>query len=261
MASPKHPSDNSWAERPILVAGKGGQLARCLQDIALQENLPLISLGRPELDLGGGTNIEEIIDRFAPAAVVNASAYTAVDQAEAKPEAARAINCDGAARLAAYSRAVVTRTSWLSSPYGHNFVRTMLRLPTTQSAVRIVNDQRGTPTPVSDLAMAALDIVRQLRADCFGDKSGIYHLVGQGETTWHNFANAIFTSLARRGVKVPRVHLIATEDYPTPANRPRNSCLDSSKAYPTFRVQLAPWQTSLEKCRDRLVAPVGLPAC
>jgi len=301
-----------WADRPIFVAGKSGQLARCLRELAAKDGFPLVAFGRPEFDLGGDADVEQVIARLAPAAIINAAAYTMVDQAEAEPEVARAINRDGAIRLAvaarsrnipfvhistdyvfdgtkpspyseedqpaplnvygrskyegevavfnAYPQAVVVRTSWVYSPYGHNFVRTMLRLA-TQPAVRVVNDQRGTPTSASDLAAAVLEIVRQLRSDCSGDKSGIYHLAGQGETTWHDFAGTIFASLARRGHRVPKVNAITTADYPTPANRPRNSCLDSSKAHRTFRVQLAPWQVSVERCLDRIVAPVESPAC
>lgn len=313
MALPKHRSENSWADRPVLVAGRSGQLARCLDELAVKEGLPLVALGHPDLDLGGAADVEQVITRLAPAAIINAAAYTMVDQAEAEPEAACAINRDGAARLAAvahtnnipfvhistdyvfdgakpspyneedqiaplnvYGRskyegevavlaahphAVVIRTAWVYSPFGHNFVRTMLRLAATQSAVRVVNDQRGTPTSASDLAAAVLEIVRQLRTDCFGEKSGIYHLAGQGETTWCDFAKAIFSSLARRGHRVPQVNAITTEEYPTPARRPRNSCLDSSKAYRAFHVQLPPWQESVERCLDRISVPVESSAC
>jgi dTDP-4-dehydrorhamnose reductase len=313
LALPKHRSESLWADRPILVAGKSGQLARCLREFAVKEGFPLVASGRPEFDLGGDADVEQIIARLAPAAIINAAAYTMVDQAEAEPEVACAINRDGAARLAAvarsrhipfvhistdyvfdgakpspyneqdqpaplnvygrskyegevavftaYPQAVVIRTSWVYSPYGHNFVRTMLRLAATQPAVRVVNDQRGTPTSASDMAAAVLEIVRQLRTDCLGEKSGIYHLAGQGETTWHDFAETIFASLARRGHRVPKVDAITTEDYPTPASRPRNSCLDSSKAHRIFRVQLAPWQESVERCLDRIVAPVESPTC
>lgn len=163
--------------------------------------------------------------------------------------------------LDAYPRAVVIRTSWLYSPYGHNFVRVMLRLAATQTNVRVVDDQRGTPTSASDLADGLLDIVQQLDADRGGDTAGIFHLAGQGEATWHGFAEAIFASLARRGQPVPRLQGITTEAYPTPARRPQNSCLDCSKVERAFGVCLAPWQASLERCLDRLAVQMELPAC
>jgi dTDP-4-dehydrorhamnose reductase len=162
--------------------------------------------------------------------------------------------------LDAYPGALVIRTSWLYSPYGHNFVRTMLRLSVAPKVVRIVNDQRGTPTSASDLAGGILEIARQL-ADHSVDGPGITHLAGQGEATWYGFAESIFASLARRGQPVPGLQEITTEKYLTPACRPKNSCLDSSRAERIFRVRLAPWQASLERCLDRLAIQMDFPAC
>ena len=312
MASRK-PSTAAVADRSILVAGKSGQLARCLRDAATQRNVWLATVGRPDLDLESSAGIDDLVAAIAPTAIINAAAYTAVDRAEAEPESASMINRDGAARLAsaakrraipfvhistdyvfsgdklspyqeadipaplnaygrskregeiavldAYPRAVVIRTSWLYSPYGHNFVRTMLRLSTTRTSVRVVNDQRSTPTSASDLANGLLDIVQQLDVDRGGDTAGIYHLAGQGETTWYGFAEAIFANLARRGQPVPRLQDITTDEYPTPARRPQNSCLDSGNAGRVFGVRLAPWQASLERCLDHLAMQMESPAC
>ena len=157
--------------------------------------------------------------------------------------------------------AVVIRTSWIYSAYGHNFVRTMLRLSATQPIVRVVCDQRGTPTSASDLAAAILEIVRQLASGERSGIAGIYHLAGQGEATWHSFAAAIFAGLASRGRRVPALHPITTEQYPTPARRPANSRLDSSKAECVFNVRLAPWQTALERCLDQLAVEEGVSRC
>ena len=313
MASLKRSAAGSPADGPILVAGKGGQLACCLRDMAAQRNASLMSVGRPDLDLESSASIDRVIAAIAPSAIINAAAYTAVDRAEAEPECAYMINRDGAARLAtaakrrgipfihistdyvfdghktsaykegdtpaplnaygrsklegeiavldAYPSAVVIRTSWIYSPYGHNFVRTMLRLSATQASVRVVNDQRGTPTSASDLADGLLDIVQQLAADHSGDIAGIYHLASQGETSWHGFAKAIFASLALRGRPVPKLTEITTDEYPTPARRPQNSCLNSSKAGRVFGVRLAPWQASLERCLELLATRMELPAC
>jgi dTDP-4-dehydrorhamnose reductase len=148
--------------------------------------------------------------------------------------------------------AAVIRTSWVYSPYGNNFVRTMLRLSETQHMVRVVDDQCGTPTSAADLADAILAIVERLRSANGRDDAGIYHLAGDGETSWHGFAAAIFASLARRGRRVPRLQAITTAEYPTPARRPKNACLDSSKAERIFGVRLASWRSSLEECLDQL---------
>jgi dTDP-4-dehydrorhamnose reductase len=300
-------------EKPILVAGKSGQVARCLRDSAVLRNVPVVAVGRPDLDLENGEGIDRVMAAFEPSAIVNAAAYTAVDTAEAEPVRAFGINCGGAAPLAdaaarhgipfvqistdyvfdgskrsAYREddvpaplnfygcsklasetvvlkacpcAAVIRTSWVYSPYGNNFVRTMLRLSETQLMVRIVDDQRGTPTSAADLAAAILAIVERLRSANGCDDAGIYHLAGEGETSWHGFAAAIFASLARRGRRVPRLQAITTAEYPTPARRPKNSCLDSSKAERVFGVRLLPWRSSLEECLDQLEIPKELHAC
>jgi dTDP-4-dehydrorhamnose reductase len=301
------------AEKPILVAGKSGQLARCLSDLAVLRNVPIVAVGRPELDLENGEAIDRVMAAVEPSAIVNAAAYTAVDRAEAEPELAFRVNCGGATLLAdatarrgipliqvstdyvfdgskrtpyreddipaplnvygssklagetavlkACPCAAVIRTSWVYSPYSNNFVRTMLRLSESQPMVRVVDDQRGTPTSAADLAAGILAIVERLRSPNGCNAAGIYHLAGEGETSWHGFAAAIFASLARRGRRVPGLQAITTAEYPTPARRPQNSCLDSSRAERILGVRLAPWRSSLEECLDRLEMPKELRAC
>jgi dTDP-4-dehydrorhamnose reductase len=89
------------AMRPIFVAGRGGQLARCLQERAARRDLPIVAIGRPELDLEDAATTERALRSIEPSAIVNAAAYTAVDQAEVEPTRAHAVNCDGAMYLAA----------------------------------------------------------------------------------------------------------------------------------------------------------------
>ena len=88
-------------DKPILVAGRTGQLARALIDLAAECNVPLVAVGRPQLDLADPVSIERVATSIAPRAIINAAAYTAVDRAEAEPTLAFAVNCDGAAQLAA----------------------------------------------------------------------------------------------------------------------------------------------------------------
>jgi dTDP-4-dehydrorhamnose reductase len=135
----------------------------------------------------------------------------------------------------------------------------MLRLAATQRDVRVVDDQRGTPTSALDLATAIAKMIPQL--DRTRSHGGIYHLAGQGETTWHGFASEIFAALSRHALPTPRLHAISTQEYPTPARRPLNSCLDSSKAHALFGVRLPPWQTSLDRCLDRLISQMELTTC
>jgi dTDP-4-dehydrorhamnose reductase len=165
------------------------------------------------------------------------------------------------AALMACPWAAVVRTSWVYSPYGNNFVRTMLRLCETQPVVSVVDDQRGTPTSAADLAAAILTIVERLRSASGCSEGGIYHLAGEGETSWHGFAAAVLASLTRRGRRVSKLQAITTAEYPTLARRPPNSCLDSSMAERIFGVRLPPWRSSLEECLDQLEIPKELHTC
>lgn len=292
-------------DRPILIAGRHGQLATCLRDLAAVRGLPAVALGRRELDLENREGIHNLIASIAPSAIINTAAYTAVDQAESEPAKVFSINRDGAAALAdvawqmniplihlstdyvfdgakpdayeesdipaplnvygasklageaavlaAHPLATVIRCSWIYSPYGSNFVRTMLRLSKTQPIVRVVGDQHGNPTCAFDLAEAVLRIAERSATDDRRATAGIFHLAGQGETSWHDFAQAIFDELSRRGARIPALEAITTEEFPTAARRPRNSCLDSSKAERVFGIRLAPWRHSLEACLDQLI--------
>ena len=295
--------------QPILVAGKTGQLARCLADEARRRIVPLVALGRPELDLTRPDLAARVLAGHAPRAIVNAAAYTAVDKAEAEPTLAMAVNRDGAGALAAaaaalgvpfihvstdyvfdgrkdapyreedtpcplgaYGRSklegeaavraacpdgVILRTSWVYSPFGQNFVATMLRLAATREKVQVVDDQHGAPTAAPDLAGAVLDLAERLtdrRDDDRRAHGGIYHLTGAGETTWYGFAEAIFAGWTRRGHRVPVLEPITTAQYPTPARRPVNSRLDCSKIARVFGLRLPAWQSSLERCLDELAA-------
>ena len=292
-------------EQPILIAGRNGQLARCLDDLAALRGLRTVALGRDELDLEARVGIDRTVASLAPSMIVNAAAYTAVDQAESERGRAFSINRDGAAALAnvawqrnipfvhvstdyvfdgakqgaydeadipaplsvygasrlageaavlaAHPLATVVRSSWVYSRYGTNFVRTMLRLSETRPIVRVVCDQLGNPTSASALAAALLQIVERALTDDRRTVAGIFHLAGEGATSWHGFAEAIFEGLARRGVQPPKLEAITTEQYPCAARRPPNSRLDSSKAERVFGIRLPAWQHSLEACLDQLV--------
>jgi dTDP-4-dehydrorhamnose reductase len=292
-------------KRRILIVGRNGQLAKSLGDIAAVHSVPVVALGRCELDLQSRGEFRRAIDLVAPSMIINAAAYTAVDLAESEIAKAFSVNRDGpaaladvawrmnipfvhvstdyvfdgtkqdaydesdvpaplnvygasklageAAVLAAHPLATVIRCSWLYSPYGSNFVRTMLRLCETRSIVRVVQDQCGNPTSALDLAYAILQLSERLLTDDRRAAAGIFHLAGQGETTWHGFAKAIFDLLACRGIQVPRLEAITTEQYPTAARRPKNSRLDSSKAERVLGIRLPAWLCSLEACLDQLL--------
>jgi dTDP-4-dehydrorhamnose reductase len=150
---------------------------------------------------------------------------------------------------------VILRTAWVYSPYGTNFVKTMLRLGETRDEVNVVADQHGCPTYAPEIARALLAVAERVVADRDPDLRGIFHLTGQGQTTWAGFAEAIFAGAAARGRKPVRVNPIPTEAYPTPARRPANSRLDGAKLASIYNLRLDPWQTSLDACLDLLIEP------
>lgn len=130
----------------------------------------------------------------------------------------------------------IIRTSWVYSEFGHNFMKTMLRLASERESVNVVNDQIGTPTQALDLARTIISIIKSGK-----DAFGIYHFSNEGVTSWHDFAAEIF-KINNANVKLGA---IATSDYPTPAKRPKYSVLDKSKIKSTFGIEIRPWQDAL----------------
>jgi dTDP-4-dehydrorhamnose reductase len=176
-------------------------------------------------------------------------------------DATAPINAYGRSKLAgeaavasACQRHVILRTSWIHSPYGTNFVKTMLRLAQTQPEVRVVDDQHGCPTQALDLADAILSIAEQVAGlPSASDVWGIYHAAGAGETTWCGLAREIFAVATARGRPTPRVVAIASSDYPTPARRPANSRLDCDKLAQKFGVRLPDWHVAARASVERLL--------
>tara|TARA_B100000614_G_scaffold222979_1_gene211057 strand:+ start:75 stop:923 length:849 start_codon:yes stop_codon:yes gene_type:complete len=132
----------------------------------------------------------------------------------------------------------ILRTSWVFSAHGGNFVKTMLRLAESRDSLTIVADQIGGPTSARAIALACKVMAEQLIRD--PAKSGIYHFSGAPDTSWADFARAIF-KMAGRAVTVTD---ISTSDYPTPAARPLNSRLDCS-TLSVFGLARPDWRTDL----------------
>jgi dTDP-4-dehydrorhamnose reductase len=151
-------------------------------------------------------------------------------------------------------RHVIVRTAWVYGEDGHNFAKTMLRLGRDRDEVRVVADQRGTPTYAGLLAAAVAQIAERAIARPDATAWGTYHVTGSGETTWHDFAAAIFGEAGRAGLKVPRLTAIGTADYPTPARRPAYSVLDCTAAVEAFGLTLPPWPESLAEAFPRIAA-------
>ncbi|KAB2919098.1 MAG: dTDP-4-dehydrorhamnose reductase [Hyphomicrobiaceae bacterium] len=154
---------------------------------------------------------------------------------------------------AANPQHVILRTAWVYSAHGHNFLKTIVRLARERPELRVVVDQRGNPTYAPHLADAILAIAAQLRAEPAAAKRwGIYHAAGTGDTSWYEFASAIIAAAGPLGVPQVPVKAISTSDYPTPARRPANSCLDCSKLARIFGVRLPSWRQGVAECIARL---------
>ena len=140
--------------------------------------------------------------------------------------------------------AIIIRTSWLYSEYGNNFVSTMLRLGEERGEISVVNDQIGSPTYATDLAKIILHIIKTKEFKEMGQVAQIYHYSNKGKCSWHEFAKEIF-----KIVEVScKVNPIATQQYPTPANRPMNTIMSTDKIIQKFNINIIPWQESLARC-------------
>ena len=146
----------------------------------------------------------------------------------------------------AYPRSLVVRTAWLYSTYGNNFVKTMLRLGSERSELRVVADQWGTPTYAADLAAALLRMIAvcDARPEGAGELFGLYHYTDEGITTWCEFAQEIM----RLGDRNCTVRPITTAEYPAAVARPAWSVLSKRKIHNTFRVSVPDWRDSLARC-------------
>ena len=290
----------------VLVTGSEGQVVQCLVERAASiPGLTVLTAGRPEFDLERPETIASAIAAAAPDIVVNAAAYTAVDQAEDEPDRAHRINGVGAGEVAAAARAVgagviqistdyvfdgtgqgpyaedaatgptgvygrsklegearvreanpdhaILRTAWVYSPYGRNFVRTMMTLAATRDTLSVVGDQRGNPTSALDLADGILAMVAEWSS--VGASGGrLYHLAGMGEASWADLATAIFAECAHAGLPIATVTPIATAEYPTRATRPANSTLDCTRFEANFGFRMPEWRASLPAIVNRIAA-------
>lgn len=149
------------------------------------------------------------------------------------------------------SKYIIIRTAWVFGEHGHNFVKTMLRLAKTNKQLNVVSDQQGGPTYAGDIAKAILSIVVK-----FMDEKtvnyGVYHYSGLPHVSWSDFAREIFKKAKDKNVliDVPQVIDITTTDYPTPAQRPKNSKLNNDRIRQEFNIQASDWLSALNSITD-----------
>jgi dTDP-4-dehydrorhamnose reductase len=221
----------AWA----INANAPEQVARFCAD----KQIPLIHISTDYVFSGQGTRAWREEDATAPLGVYGASKL-AGEQAV----------------LAVCPRAVVLRTAWVVSAFGHNFLKTMLRLAADRDELRVVADQFGCPTSAHDLAAVIRSIVlRQLQqADAPG---GVFHAVNAGETHWAGLAKHIFATSRKNGGPFAEVVEILSSDYPTPAERPKNSRLDCTRLDRHYGLNFRLWTEAAAEIVLRLVEEKG----
>ena len=155
---------------------------------------------------------------------------------------------------------LIFRTSWVYGGRGNNFLLTMLKLMKDREGLRIIDDQTGTPTCARLIAETTAQILRQSfveRKQNASFVSGLYHLTAAGETTWYGFAKKIAEIAqqldTRDDLKIRNIDPISTEEYPTPAPRPKNSRMATAKLEQNYNLTMPGWETVLELCMKELL--------
>jgi len=140
----------------------------------------------------------------------------------------------------------IVRTSWLYSEFGNNFYKTMLRLGSENKTINVVNDQIGTPTNVNSLTEVLLKIIQHPKLN-FESLYGVYHFSDGGSCSWYDFAKKIF-ELNNIDIKL---NPVGTNDFPTLAQRPKYSVLDTTKIQSTFGVKIKNWEEILNLSKNK----------
>ena len=156
---------------------------------------------------------------------------------------------------AANQRHMILRTAWVYSPFGNNFVRTMLRLSAQRDRLTIVDDQVGCPTFAPDVAAAILVIARKIYLSGWSERfAGVTHIAGPDEVTWFDFARQIMRLSERTRRHSVTVAPISSKDYPSAAIRPANSRLCCDRLASVFNILMPPLGRSLEECLRLLLS-------
>lgn len=152
---------------------------------------------------------------------------------------------------------VILRTSWVFGAHGGNFLKTILKLAQERDVLNIIADQYGAPTSAYLLANATAEIARQMLNGSGGRKSGTYHLVAAGETTWHGYAAKVVELANQLGIstkiQAKDIKPIPTEAYPLPAPRPKNSRLSTQKIRDTFGIDISDWSIDVERVLKQII--------
>ena len=233
------------AESEVALAWAVNALAPAiLAESAAQAGIPIVQLSTDYVFDGNkdGPYVED--DAIAPLNVYGASK-------EGGEQAVRT----------ACPRHVILRTSWVVSPHGRNFVKTILRLVQERASLDVVSDQVGAPTAASDIASAVARIVPAL-LEPHGpdDRFGTFHYCSAGATSWYEIATVIAAAAAGKGLGSCEVRPIGTADYATPARRPLNSRLATQKIEKRYGIRPRAWHAALDELLRNLIGAAEIPS-
>lgn len=282
----------------LLIIGSTGQVGSALCALAKQKNIDYQAFSSAELDITRGSKVLWALRRAKPSIVINAAAYTAVDQAEDDVERCYAVNRDGVKYIArvckrynipmlhistdyvfdgkkksAYieedephpinvygasklageqvlreglEQHVILRVSWVFAETGNNFVKTMARVSQEREELKVVDDQRGAPTPAADIARVLVAIAQQI--DSGSTAWGTYHYSGAEVTNWNEFARDIIAETrAHAPVIVKDVYSAKTADYGYRAARPLNSEMSCKKILEAYGIKQRSWKPEMAR--------------
>lgn len=147
---------------------------------------------------------------------------------------------------------LIFRTSWVYAAKGSNFAKTMIRLALERETLSVINDQFGAPTGAELIADCTVHAIKATLLN--PEKSGIYHMIASGVTTWHAYAEFVIEYVRNKGLplRVSSVNRVETTAFPTPAKRPHNSRLNTEKLRDTFAITLPEWQQGVMRMLDEL---------
>lgn len=210
--------------------------ARSLAKACAQHSVPLIQL-----------STDYVFDGFA-------------DRAYRETDVPAPLNVYGASKLAGeiavreeLTEHIILRSSWVVSPFGKNFIKTMLRLAEDRDMASVVDDQVGSPTGALDIADTIFQIASAIASRSNADLFGTYHYCGRGFCSWADVAELVFrVSQNRKNSKIV-LKRIPSSEYPTPAKRPLNSRLETTKIERVFNVTPPDWSTSVTQITNRLI--------
>lgn len=280
----------------ILLLGSHGQLGKELERL-LSSAGSVAAFPRSSLDITDHAAVNDAVHCVHPNIIVNAAAYTAVDQAEKDPDTAFAINAKAVANLAKLAKTegawlihystdyvfdgtkptpyvetdepcpinvygasklageqaitesscphLIFRATWVIGKDGSNFAKTILRLATERQSLNVISDQLGVPTSPSLITKATIDAIQAIKAKKTWPQ-GIYHLAPQGVSNWHEIAQTLVRFAEQHNVPLSAsaksIKAISSAEYPTAAQRPLSSQLDTQKLRAQLTFTLPHWE-------------------